>query len=47
VVSKVYSCVVDYPRPVNQWNEDKREEFRQCQTFRIEQGGLTAHPQVT
>ena len=39
MVSKVYLCVVDYPGPVNQWNEDKREEFRQCQTFRIEQGG--------
>jgi ribonucleoside-triphosphate reductase len=37
-VSEVYSRVVGYLRPVNQWNEGKVEEFKQRRTFRIEQG---------
>jgi len=30
--------VVGYPRPVNQRNEGKIEEFKQQKTFKIEQG---------
>jgi anaerobic ribonucleoside-triphosphate reductase len=37
-VSEVYSRVVGYLRPVNQWNEGKVEEFKQRKTFKIEQG---------
>jgi anaerobic ribonucleoside-triphosphate reductase len=33
--SEVYSRVVGYLRPVNQWNEGKIEEFKQRKTFRI------------
>jgi len=36
-VSEVYSRVVGYLRPVNQWNEGKVEEFKQRKTFRIAQ----------
>jgi ribonucleoside-triphosphate reductase len=35
--SEVYSRVVGYLRPVNQWNEGKVEEFRLRKTFRIAQ----------
>jgi anaerobic ribonucleoside-triphosphate reductase len=34
-VSEVYSRVVGYLRPVNQWNEGKVEEFKQRKTFKI------------
>ena len=37
-VTEVYSRVVGYLRPVNQWNEGKVEEFKQRKTFRIGQG---------
>jgi ribonucleoside-triphosphate reductase (formate) len=37
-VSEVYSRVVGYLRPVNQWNEGKVEEFKQRKTFKIGQG---------
>ncbi len=33
---EVYSRVVGYLRPVHQWNEGKREEFRMRKTFRKE-----------
>ena len=33
---EVYSRVVGYFRPVQQWNEGKREEFKQRKSFRIE-----------
>ncbi len=36
-VSEVYSRVVGYLRPVNQWNEGKVEEFKQRKTFKIAQ----------
>ena len=32
---EVYSRVVGYYRPVQQWNEGKREEFRQRKTFKL------------
>jgi hypothetical protein len=38
VLSEVYSRVVGYLRPVNQWNEGKVEEFKQRRMFRIAQG---------
>jgi ribonucleoside-triphosphate reductase (formate) len=34
--SEVYSRVVGYLRPVNQWNEGKVEEFRFRKTFKLE-----------
>ncbi len=32
---EVYSRVVGYLRPVQQWNEGKQEEFRERRTFKI------------
>ncbi len=34
-VSEVYSRVVGYLRPVNQWNEGKVEEFKERKTFKL------------
>jgi len=34
--TEVYSRVVGYLRPVNQWNKGKREEFRKRKTFNVE-----------
>ncbi len=34
---EVYSRVVGYFRPVNQWNKGKQEEFRERKTFRVEE----------
>ena len=34
---EVYSRVVGYIRPVNQWNEGKRTEFKNRKTFHIEE----------
>ena len=34
--TEVYSRVVGYLRPVNQWNKGKREEFRKRKTFVVE-----------
>jgi anaerobic ribonucleoside-triphosphate reductase len=42
--SEVYSRVVGYLRPVNQWNEGKAEEFKQRKTFRIGQGVPATRP---
>ena len=33
--TEIYSRVVGYLRPVNQWNEGKQEEFRERSTFRV------------
>lgn len=33
---EVYSRVVGYFRPVNQWNKGKREEFSQRKTYTFE-----------
>jgi ribonucleoside-triphosphate reductase len=35
VPSEVYSRVVGYLRPVNQWNEGKAQEFRERKTFKL------------
>jgi len=32
---EVYSRVVGYIRPVNQWNEGKQEEFNDRETFDV------------
>lgn len=34
-VCEVYSRVVGYIRPVNQWNDGKREEFTDRVTFEV------------
>jgi anaerobic ribonucleoside-triphosphate reductase len=33
---EVYSRVVGYLRPVEQWNDGKQEEFRERKTFKIQ-----------
>ncbi len=33
---EVYSRVVGYFRPINQWNKGKREEFSQRKSYNIE-----------
>jgi anaerobic ribonucleoside-triphosphate reductase len=33
---EVYSRVVGYFRPVNQWNKGKREEFSERKPFRLD-----------
>lgn len=35
VPCEIYSRVVGYFRPVNQWNEGKREEFKDRVPFKI------------
>lgn len=32
---EIYSRIVGYIRPTKQWNESKREEFRQRKNFKI------------
>lgn len=34
---EVYSRVVGYFRPVNQWNKGKQEEFRERKTYDVSQ----------
>jgi anaerobic ribonucleoside-triphosphate reductase len=34
---EVYSRVVGYFRPVNQWNKGKQEEFHERKVYRLEQ----------
>ncbi len=36
VPTEIYSRVVGYFRPVNQWNKGKKEEFRQRKEFNVE-----------
>jgi anaerobic ribonucleoside-triphosphate reductase len=33
VIVEVYSRVVGYMRPVNQWNKGKQEEFKDRKTY--------------
>jgi len=33
---EVYSRVVGYFRPINQWNKGKQEEFRERKVYRLE-----------
>ncbi len=33
---EVYSRIVGYLRPVQNWNDGKRQEFQDRQTFRLE-----------
>ncbi len=39
---EVYSRVVGYLRPINQWNEGKQAEFNDRQTFDRQVNNLTA-----
>lgn len=34
---EVYSRIVGYIRPVNQWNEGKRAEYEERKTYKIEE----------
>ena len=35
IPTEIYSRVVGYFRPVNNWNEGKKEEFRERKEFKI------------
>jgi anaerobic ribonucleoside-triphosphate reductase len=35
VPTEIYSRVVGYYRPVNQWNKGKQEEFSERRTYRL------------
>jgi ribonucleoside-triphosphate reductase (formate) len=37
---EVYSRVVGYFRPVNQWNKGKQEEFTERVTYRLENAAI-------
>ncbi len=39
VPTEIYSRVVGYFRPVNQWNKGKKEEFRQRKEFDVSRSG--------
>ena len=34
--TEVYSRVVGYMRPITNWNEGKREEFKERKEFKVE-----------
>ena len=36
---EVYSRIVGYLRPVQNWNKGKRQEFKDRQTYRVETVG--------
>ncbi len=36
---EVYSRIVGYLRPVQNWNKGKRQEFKDRQTYRVEMAG--------
>ena len=36
IPTEIYSRVVGFFRPVNQWNKGKREEFRQRKTYSLD-----------
>ena len=36
VPCEVYSRIVGYLRPVQNWNKGKRQEFKERQTYRVE-----------
>ena len=38
---EVYSRVVGYFRPVNQWNVGKKEEFKQRQTYAVDMNQIS------
>jgi len=40
---EIYSRVVGYYRPVQQWNEGKQEEFRQRKTFKLVEDFMKPH----
>ena len=39
VPCEVYSRIVGYLRPVQNWNKGKRQEFKERQTYRVEMVG--------
>ena len=40
---EVYSRVVGYFRPVNQWNKGKKEEFKERKVYEIDRGAILAN----
>jgi ribonucleoside-triphosphate reductase len=43
-ITEVYSRVVGYLRPVAQWNNGKKEEFKERQTFSVRKAETTQRP---
>jgi len=37
---EVYSRVVGYFRPVNQWNKGKKEEFKERKVYEFDKGAI-------
>jgi anaerobic ribonucleoside-triphosphate reductase len=37
VPCEVYSRIVGYLRPIQNWNDGKRQEFKERKTFRVEE----------
>ena len=35
---EIYSRIVGYLRPINQWNEGKQAEWKQRKVFKIKEG---------
>jgi len=44
---EVYSRVVGYFRPVQNWNEGKQEEFRDRKFFNLKQATIATAPKKT
>lgn len=42
--TEVYSRITGYYRPVKNWNDGKRQEFRQRHEYQLEKGRLSAEP---
>ncbi len=40
IPTEIYSRVVGYYRPVNQWNKGKQEEFEQRKEYHVNQSTL-------
>jgi len=40
---EVYSRVVGYFRPVNQWNKGKKEEFKERKVYEFDKGAVSAN----
>jgi len=38
---EVYSRVVGYFRPVNQWNKGKKEEFKERKVYEFDKGAVS------
>jgi anaerobic ribonucleoside-triphosphate reductase len=44
VPCEVYSRIVGYLRPIQNWHEGKQQEFRERKTFRVPEAGRQGEP---